>query len=194
MENIMDSSLFEFDIFLNRDLKIIYENYLNRIQQFSNENLNKINFFDRATSSLKTLDFIKRLKQIKIITTKIDESIKAIHQKRIFIENKFTLIKTAINKVLSVDKKTLIGQINCHDYFTNKNNFVKTLLRQFEELKIYLQALNEKSVILFNIKLAFIKIDYLDDDKIRNMATFTSNMFQFLNQTKKQIETITIIN
>ncbi len=180
----------DYNLRLLDDVYNIYEHYYNKISYFCNAYLNRINYYQNTSITIKKLDFQNKQKLIKKIIDEIDKCLIKINEKGIYIKKKFGFLKNSIINLINKNKEDLIGRINCKNYFLNKLNLVNNLKKQFEEIKLLIGNFNEKKVYLNNKRLEIINLNFINDERIKDAFTFRKNIFEFYQMLKKEIKKI----
>ena len=112
----------------------------------------------------------------------IDKQLKIINEKAIIIKKKFDFVKNSIINLVNSDKDVLIGKINCKSFFTDKLNLIHKLKMEFNNLKMFIQNLNEKRIDLNNKKMAIINLNYIEDERKKQAIKFRNSIFEFYKE------------
>jgi len=185
-QNLENLTQLNFENILSEDITELFQYHYNKLTTFSNKFLNRLNYYQNTAIAIRNLELPNKEIKLKRLIDEIDKKMKIINEKANIINKRFLFVKNSIVKLVNTDKDILIGKINCKNFFKNKVNIINNLKKQFKQINIYMQNLNETKVNLYNKKLSIMNINFIDDERIKRASELRNSIVKVYKQFKQE--------
>jgi len=185
-QNLENLTQLNFENILSEDITELFQYHYNKLTSFSNKFLNRLNYYQNTAIAIRNLELPNKEIKLKRLIDEIDKKMKIINEKANIINKRFLFVKNSIVKLVNTDKDILIGKINCKNFFKNKVNIINNLKKQFKQINIYMQNLNETKVNLYNKKLSIMNINFIDDERIKRASELRNSIVKVYKQFKQE--------